>query len=74
VEDYGMWTLYDRECKELYSPASSKGNGFFFLYNQSETSVFNAKRSLEANSFFISLEKENNRKKENTIYLFRLSV
>ena len=53
-----MWTLYDRECKELYSPASSKGNDFFFLYNQSEPSVFNAKQSLEANSLLFPLKKK----------------
>jgi hypothetical protein len=31
---------------------------FFFLYNQSEPSVFNAKRSLEGNSFLFPLKKK----------------
>ena len=31
---------------------------FFFLYNQSEPSVFNAKQSLEANSLLFPLKKK----------------
>ena len=47
---------------------------FFFLYNQSEPSVFNAKQSLEANSLLFPLKKKNNRKKGNTVYVCRFSV